>query len=726
MPLATKVAGDEITATEYNILAGLAEGALQASGNLSALADRKTARVNLSLGAWISATDPAYAADPTAVADSTTALQGAMNAAASAGVGCVVPAGTFLAAGLSWPSGLKFLAGAGNDLTILKRPDSSATGTILTIPARADWQMEGIGFDGNKANNTAGGNNLVLGGACGDFQIRRVRSVNAKANAGYGSGIVLSALSSTNTTGRGAQLIDCEAYDNDTDGLTISQTGAGITVRGGVYSANGDAGIYFYDQAITPAADTVPNLLIEGVRAERNGSAGIAVLGFYVAGLGGVRTYGHGSDPAHGLIIDGCQANHNAGYGIFVQATGATISDCTARYNGTTTQAGICANADQTKIIGNTVIGNKYFGIDAGGSRYTIVSGNTISGTDDGAGNGTGLNLGACQHVEAVDNLLIDNGTIQINVPRYDAGTYWFPWETTDLTIARNRIVETRDTAHFGILCTGAPDEVLIEANVITWVDTTAYNAIRANLSSGLVRGNRLAGATLDAFLMAGGATLTLPEWADAFALNGAPDVTGIQTRSQQLAIQTIMAAKLTARGSGYTADFAVGITGGGGTGAAITARVSQDGRVAALQITAAGSGYTSAPTLDFSAGAGTGAAATAVVGIPLLNGKIITLVGYGAAFSVTPGTSIKLPGSTTNKLAINNQGVLRLRGSQGVWVPESFQMPGSAVVLTGSGSPEGVVTASVGALFLRTDGGTSTTLYVKTSGTGNTGWTAK
>lgn len=43
-----------------------------------------------------------------------------------------------------------------------------------------------------------------------------------------------------------------------------------------------------------------------------------------------------------------------------------------------------------------------------------------------------------------------------------------------------------------------------------------------------------------------------------------------------------------------------------------------------------------------------------------------------------------------------------------------------------GAGSPEGVVTAPVGAIYQRTDGGTSTTLYVKQSGTGNTGWVAK
>jgi len=41
-------------------------------------------------------------------------------------------------------------------------------------------------------------------------------------------------------------------------------------------------------------------------------------------------------------------------------------------------------------------------------------------------------------------------------------------------------------------------------------------------------------------------------------------------------------------------------------------------------------------------------------------------------------------------------------------------------------GSPEGAVTASIGSLFTRTDGGAGTTLYVKESGTGNTGWVAK
>jgi hypothetical protein len=43
-----------------------------------------------------------------------------------------------------------------------------------------------------------------------------------------------------------------------------------------------------------------------------------------------------------------------------------------------------------------------------------------------------------------------------------------------------------------------------------------------------------------------------------------------------------------------------------------------------------------------------------------------------------------------------------------------------------GTGTPEGVVAAPVGTLFLREDGGAGTTLYIKESGTGNTGWVAK
>ena len=57
----------------------------------------------------------------------------------------------------------------------------------------------------------------------------------------------------------------------------------------------------------------------------------------------------------------------------------------------------------------------------------------------------------------------------------------------------------------------------------------------------------------------------------------------------------------------------------------------------------------------------------------------------------------------------------------------DTFNWIDSGVIWrTGTGSPEGGITAPVGSMFTRSDGGTSTTLYVKESGTGNTGWVAK
>lgn len=48
-----------------------------------------------------------------------------------------------------------------------------------------------------------------------------------------------------------------------------------------------------------------------------------------------------------------------------------------------------------------------------------------------------------------------------------------------------------------------------------------------------------------------------------------------------------------------------------------------------------------------------------------------------------------------------------------------------SAAIYAGTGSPEGAVTAAVGSIYQRTDGGTDTAVYRKESGSGNTGWVA-
>lgn len=58
--------------------------------------------------------------------------------------------------------------------------------------------------------------------------------------------------------------------------------------------------------------------------------------------------------------------------------------------------------------------------------------------------------------------------------------------------------------------------------------------------------------------------------------------------------------------------------------------------------------------------------------------------------------------------------------------VPDVELASGGPTVTTGAGSPETVVTAPPGSVYLNTSGGAGTTLYIKESGTAATGWIAK
>jgi hypothetical protein len=62
--------------------------------------------------------------------------------------------------------------------------------------------------------------------------------------------------------------------------------------------------------------------------------------------------------------------------------------------------------------------------------------------------------------------------------------------------------------------------------------------------------------------------------------------------------------------------------------------------------------------------------------------------------------------------------------GGTGLFGGETPRIWGN--MLRGTGSPESAVKAPIGSIYVRTDGGAGTTLYVKESGTGNTGWVGK
>jgi hypothetical protein len=100
----------------------------------------------------------------------------------------------------------------------------------------------------------------------------------------------------------------------------------------------------------------------------------------------------------------------------------------------------------------------------------------------------------------------------------------------------------------------------------------------------------------------------------------------------------------------------------------------------------------------------------------------ILNLTGNPVYVENLPGTFFQIAALTDNANDIGNFSV-RWRNTHSV----NFIFGSLGVLLTSAaGSPEGVVTALVGSLYTRTNGSTGTTLYVKESGSGNTGWVAK
>lgn len=59
-------------------------------------------------------------------------------------------------------------------------------------------------------------------------------------------------------------------------------------------------------------------------------------------------------------------------------------------------------------------------------------------------------------------------------------------------------------------------------------------------------------------------------------------------------------------------------------------------------------------------------------------------------------------------------------------WLATLVQELQDELPLRGSADPEGAIVAPIGRLYIRTTGGVGTTLYVKESGSGSTGWSAK
>ena len=118
------------------------------------------------------------------------------------------------------------------------------------------------------------------------------------------------------------------------------------------------------------------------------------------------------------------------------------------------------------------------------------------------------------------------------------------------------------------------------------------------------------------------------------------------------------------------TSGATVGISGGGGTGAAATAEVT-NGSVTAITVTSPGSGYTSPPAVSISGGSGAGAVATATVSAITGSVTAITVVSAGAGYAT--GGIRKFVDSLPGLNTANDLGQ-----SLPIAVPDTTSYPGS------------------------------------------------
>lgn len=109
------------------------------------------------------------------------------------------------------------------------------------------------------------------------------------------------------------------------------------------------------------------------------------------------------------------------------------------------------------------------------------------------------------------------------------------------------------------------------------------------------------------------------------------------------------------------------------------------------------------------------------------LQGQVLIVTNNG-----TNDARIFAAGNSTINGMDGEIGIILAKVSTGIFVAIATQQwaqlntTGTPGILTGAGSPEGVVVASPGTLYTNSLGGANTTLYVKESGYDASGWVAK
>ena len=615
--------------------------------------------------------------------------------------------------------------------TVVKRNFLKSLSAWMTVETSSIW-MSGVQFD---AGDMAGGDlpAVAVAPACTAANFVECTFVNAKGPVS-GSGLYVSSMA-----GSSHVVERCTFTNNTLHGLVVVGAGS-VHVSGCSATSNGGSGIQI--------GAGVGCLVRDGNFAQNN--VGMSVGGWTLGA----------APPAGGAACTllGNTANSNRAWGIAVSAAGALVIGNIAQGNGTIASGGgMLVRLGESRVSGN-LVGGGSIGIDARGSRGSVIADNHVIGA------GTGLSVGGAQNVTVSGNYLSGNSW-GVLVSGIEPALSFAP--TGPVTIASNWIGFTSSQGG-GVFVTDAAQGIAIVQNDLNgWGSALPDQALWIHTDAATLRGNRWNNQprpAVQAGPVAGLQALIVPDTADEILVTAAPiPIASILTAHQAETLGQLVFVKVTNGGAGYTeAQIAFSGTGGGASATAIVS----NGQIVWIVVTNAGSGYGAVgSTISVViTGDGMGAAADGYVGLPVLEGRALRLSCNCQVQLALFGTSPPQQSWTGYASTVPAFGTVELEGVAGSWRATAFapvdyltpsgdggvivqsvgatnlvlrpghggslQIASAAEIVgctssVGRGSPLGRVAATPGSDFRNLDGGPGQTFWVKQGNTDATGWVA-
>ena len=640
--------------------------------------------------------------------------------------------------------------------SVLRRA-RQATGSAWIAIQASGFRADGVIFDANRAAIATDNWSVLVSNVCLQSDWHRCSFINAGGNS-LGSGLVF--LASDPAICQHV-VRDCEFSSNQVHGLW-SQACSGILIENCRAHDNGQYGLNLDFNDATFAK----KLRLSQVIANRcwNNIRGIAV-GNFNATNAATPLWGNANPDAQTVLVVGNLCHDNSIYGIAVSGRNLLVHGNLCANNGTVANsgAGILANMSYSRVTANMLSGSALYGIDSGGSIYSDISANHITGHT------FGINCGGGTAIRVEGNTIQDatSWAVLVNNVETDGNGVNFGIACSGLALVGNWI-GMNGVAASGILLRDGPQGVLVARNHFMGGNGALLaNCLWANTDQVTIEANRwnftqrfFANPTTFNALQ----TVILPDIADSVMITSASSgVQSMLTNYQIICFGQVTFARVTNGGANYTTA-TISIA-GPGTGATARAVIS-NGTIIGIVIVTPGAGYGSAgaPLGVSITGDGTGATATAYAGMPIpderrMRVRCNTSVRFARSGSSPvqenwTGTDITVaanadiewtgtfnswrasffasadyvsPDATGGSLlrSVGNADVqLRPAGSGRVRITSDTETTG-CLELIGRNAPETVVSAPPGSTFRNLNGGIGTSFYVKRSGTGNTGWFA-